>query len=69
MKIDQYSPTWRLVAGYLNTRMRDLRTRLEGDLPQDETTKVRASLRECKLLLELAGDKPPLVESDIEIPG
>ena len=69
MKIDQYSPTWRLVAGYLNTRMRELRNRLEGDINYDETMKVRASLRECKLLLELAGDKTPLVESNIEIPG
>lgn len=69
MRIDPYSPTWRAVETHLATRMRELRTRLEGDLPQEETMKVRASLRECKLLLELAGDKTPLVESDIEIPG
>jgi len=69
MRIDPYSPTWRAIETHLATRMRELRNRLEGDINYDETMKVRASLRECKLLLELAGDKTPLVESDIEIPG
>lgn len=69
MSIDPYSKTWRAIALHLNTRMRDLRGRLEGDLPEAETIKVRASLRECKLLLELASDTTPVVESDIEIPG
>ena len=69
MKIDPYSPTWRATEAHLSRRMQELRNRLEGDLSQEETIKVRAALRECKLLLELAGDKTPLVESDIEIPG
>lgn len=69
MILDPYSATWQIIEAHLEQRMSELRIRLEGDLPRRETTKVRAALRECKLVLELAGDKRPLVESDIEIPG
>jgi hypothetical protein len=69
MNIDPYSPTWLVIEAHLNQRVTDLRTRLEGNLGWDETQKIRASLQECKSLLELAGDRTPLVESDIEIPG
>ena len=69
MKLDPYSPTWQAIEAHLAERMADLRARLEGDLSRKETLKVRAGLRECKLLLELAGDKTPLVESDMDIPG
>ena len=69
MRIDPYSTTWLVIEAHLNQRIADIRTRLEGDLGKKETAKLRASLRECKSLLELAGDRTPLVESDIEIPG
>lgn len=69
MNIDPYSATWMVIEAHLTNRMSELRTRLEGDLPMEQTTSIRASLRECKLVLQLAGDKRPLVESDIEIPG
>jgi len=69
MKLDPYSATWQAIEAHLNQRLAELRARLEGDLGKKETAKVRASLRECKNLLELAGDKTPLVESDMDIPG
>lgn len=69
MKLDPYSPTWQIIEAHLKERMTDLRARLEGDISRKETTKVRAGLRECKLLLELAGDNTPLIESDMDIPG
>jgi hypothetical protein len=69
MRIDPYSNTWLVIEAHLTQRIADLRSRLEGNLSWDETQKVRASLQECKTLLELAGDRTPLVESDIEIPG
>ncbi len=69
MRIDPYSNTWLVIEAHLNQRMTDIRARLEGDLGKKETAKLRAALRECKTLLELAGDRTPLVESDIEIPG
>jgi hypothetical protein len=69
MRIDPYSNTWQVVEAHLKQRMADLRIRLEGDQPEESSIKLRAALRECKSMLELAGDRTPLVESDIEIPG
>ena len=69
MRIDPHSPTWLVIEAHLNQRVADIRARLEGDQAEDSSIRLRASLRECKSLLELAGDRTPLVESDIEIPG
>lgn len=69
MNIDPYSPTWLVIEAHLKQRMTDLRVRLEGNVGWDDTQKIRAGLQECKNLLELAGDRAPLVESDMDIPG
>ena len=69
MRIDPYSNTWQVIEAHLKQRMADLRSRLEGDQAEESSIKIRAALRECRILLELAGDRTPLVESEVEIPG
>jgi len=69
MRIDPYSNTWQVVEAHLKNRMAELLTRLQADQLEESSIKIRAALRECRILLELAGDRTPLVESEIEIPG
>jgi hypothetical protein len=50
-------PEWKKLKAHMEARQQTLRTRLEGDLNEVETAKVRGQLVEIKLFLAL--DKPP----------
>ncbi len=55
---DLQSAVWIKLSGYLTERLAHHRTRLEGDLDEHETTKVRARIAECKAFLALAEIQP-----------
>lgn len=68
-KIDPHSATWLRIKEHVETRMNDIRTRLESNLGFEETQQLRARLSELKGVLDLTTLEVPLVESDFELPG
>ena len=51
---DRHSSCWLTVVAYVESRMSDLRSRVEGNLNWEDTIQVRAQIRELKNLLEIA---------------
>ncbi len=58
------SAGWRAVKEYALPRLVELRSRLESDLTESETTSVRASIKELKRLLNLELPDTPQQELD-----
>ena len=67
--IDRYSQTWLSIRGHVESRMADLRSRLEGDLNWEDTIKLRARINECVQLLNIETEEAPLVDEDFELPS
>jgi hypothetical protein len=55
---DLQSAVWVKLSKYLTARLEDHRARLEGDLDEKETTRLRARIAECKAFLALADILP-----------
>ena len=68
-KIDPHSATWLCIKDYAESRMKDIRTRLESNLGFEETQQLRARLSELKGILESTTVEVPVVDSDFELPG
>lgn len=68
-KIDSHSVTWLCIKSHVETRMEEIRSRLESNLGFEETQQLRARLVELKGITGLATVEVPLVESDFELPG
>ena len=70
MKIDPTSATWLNIKKHLESRVVEIRTRLETDVNWETTMILRAGLREIKTLLSLAEpEEAPLVDQDFELPS
>jgi len=67
--IDRYSQTWLSITEHVESRMADLRSRLEGDLNWEDTIKLRARINECVQLLNIETEEAPLVDEDFELPS
>lgn len=53
---DLESITWRRISEHLNKRLSKLREQNDGDLPDEETAKLRGRIAELKLILSFSKD-------------
>lgn len=56
--IDPHSDTWRVVAAWAEKELRDTRDRLETELPEATTAKLRERIAVLKELIALAVPRP-----------
>ena len=68
-KIDPHSATWLCIKGHVESRMEEIRTRLETNLGFEETQQLRARLVELKGIQGLTTVEVPVVDADFELPG
>lgn len=69
-RIDTLSVTWLDIRAHVESRIREIRNKLETNLCFEETQQLRAQLRELKGVLDLAEvPEAPLVETYFDIPG
>ena len=54
---EKKSPVWEKLKSHIEARMTTHRSRLEGDLSELETAKLRGKLAECREILKI-GDDP-----------
>ena len=66
--IEIYSQTWQDIQSHVSERMSELRGRLEGPLPHEQTIEIRAQLRELKLILALGTKSTSVEPEDVELP-
>ena len=70
MKIDPHSATWLSIMMHVDTRIAELRNKLEGNCDWEDIVAARAALRELKQLLAMAvPEEPPLVSTYLDIPS
>lgn len=55
---DKISPTWINLSKHLESRLEQMRKRLEGDLDQMQTASLRGQIKEIRRILSLAEDRP-----------
>lgn len=55
---DKISPTWINLSKHLESRLEQMRKRLEGDLDQMQTASLRGQIKEIRRILSLADDRP-----------
>lgn len=68
MAINPNTETWVTIRKYCEERLDSLRLKLEADISQDDSIKVRAQIKELRGIVSLGVNEVPLVDEPDMLP-